>query len=136
MSFSPRGSEALLRPRSLGRERRPCEGVSSIQFCLRAAMSKRPWSSCKKQGSAATDAELGLACTCATTIQALLACATSERPPRDQRVAGSRPVTPTNLLKGLGRVCKGVEPDQDGSDVEHGEVVGGPLLVAGRDAAE
>src|SRR3712207_4846059 len=36
----------------------------------------------------------------------------------------------------LGRVCKGVKPDEDGADVKHGEVVGGTFLVAGRDAPD
>src|SRR4029453_15446742 len=30
----------------------------------------------------------------------------------------------------LGCVCKGLEPDQDSTDVEHGEIVDGALLIA------
>jgi len=42
----------------------------------------------------------------------------------------------TNPAVVLGRVCKGVDPDEDGAEVEHGEVVGRALLVAGRKAPE
>ena len=41
---------------------------------------------------------------------------------------------PRDLL--LGRVCKGVDSDEDGAEVEHGKVVGRALLVAGRQAPE
>ena len=36
----------------------------------------------------------------------------------------------------LGRVCKGVDPDEDGAEVEHGEGVGRAFLVAGREAPD
>jgi len=43
---------------------------------------------------------------------------------------------PLQTRPSLGRVCKGVDSDEDGAEVEHGKVVGRALLVAGRQAPE